>query len=303
MIVLNNAVINQVAILFLIMGIGVIARKKKILKDEVKKGVTDLILNISLPCMIISSFNQEFSVDMLFNAASILIFSIGTHIASYSIGKILYFKSSADRKNILRYFTVFSNAGFMGYPVLEALYGRTGIFYASIYAIPARVFMWTLGIMLFTKKKEPNYLKQIFLNPGIIAVGIGVIPLLLSTKFPVVISQTLNIMGNMTTPLSMLVVGAMLADADIKDIIDGEVFYGSFIRLIMIPVATLIVLKSLGVSGEVLGTTVVLTAMPAGTFTAILAGKFNANEMFASNCVFVTTVLSIITIPFIILLI
>jgi len=303
MIVLNKAVINQVVILFLIMGIGVILRKKGLLKDEAKKGFTDLILNITLPCMIISSFNQKFSTNMLFNAATILIISIGTHIASYSIGKILYFKSSDDKKNILRYLTVFSNAAFMGYPILEALYGKIGIFYASIYCIPVRIFMWTLGVMLFTKKKGTNYFKQVFLNPGIIAVGIGIIPFLLSVEFPVVINKTLTMMGNMTTPLSMLIVGAMLADADIKGIFAGEVFYASFVRLIMIPMVTLIVLKSIGISGEVLGTAIVLTAMPAGTFTAILAGKFHANEIFASNCVFVSTVLSIITIPLIILLI
>lgn len=300
---LNIAVINQVAMLFLIMGIGVIARKKKILKDEVKKGITELILNISLPCMIISSFNQKFSTNMLFNAGLILVISIGTHIASFSIGKILYLKSSDDKKNILRYLTVFSNAAFMGYPVLQALYGSIGVFYASIYCIPVRIFMWTLGIMLFTKKKETNYLKQVFSNPGIIAVAIGLIPFLLKIQFPIFISQTLTMMGSMTTPLSMLIVGSMLADAKIKTIFSGEVFYASFVRLIMIPLLTLIILKTIGVSGEVLGTSVVLTAMPAGTFTAILAGKFNANESFASNCVFVTTVLSIITIPLIILLI
>jgi predicted permease len=302
MIVLNIAVINQVAILFLIMGVGVLARKKKILSDEVKKGVTDLVLTIFLPCMIISSFNQEFSTDMLINGGLILILSVGIHLTSYFIGKILYFKSPYDKKNVLRYLTVFSNAGFMGYPVLEALYGKTGVFYASIYSVPLRVFMWTLGVMLFTKKRETNYLKQILLNPGIIAVGIGLIPFLLSINFPTVISETLGIMGSITTPLSMMLIGAMIADADIKGILGRDVFYGSFIRLILIPVATLMILRAFGVSGKVLGTTVILTAMPAASFTAILAAKFNANEVFASNCVFVTTLLSIITIPFIIML-
>jgi malate permease and related proteins len=299
---LNQAVIKQVSILFIIMGFGVIARKKGILRDEVKKGVSDLLLSIALPCMVVSSFNQEFSASMLLNAGSILFFSVATHIASYYIGNVLYFKSPEDKKNVLRYFTVFTNAGFMGYPVVQALYGSTGVFYASFYSIPARVFMWTLGIMLFAKKKESGYIKQIFLNPGIIAVFIGLIPFLLSLKFPSVISETLDIMGNMTTPLSMLLVGAMLADADVKSLFQGEVFYGSFIRLIAIPVATLIILKAIGVRDVILGVTVVLTAMPAGSFTAIFAGRYNANEAFASNCVFVTTLLSIITIPMVIML-
>lgn len=300
---LNMAVIDQVAILFIIMAIGVIARKKKILNNEVKKGVTDLILNITLPLMIIASFNQKFSMDMLVNAGVILIFSTSIHTISYFVSKILYFKSTDDRKSVLRYLTVFSNAAFMGYPVLEAMYGKIGVFYASIYCIPVRVFMWTLGVMLFTSKKEGNYFKQIFLNPGIIAVIIGFIPFSLSIQFPIIISNTLNMMGNMTTPLSMLMVGAMIADADVKKIFEGTVFYGAFVRLIMIPIVVLTVLKLIGIRGELLGVTVVLTAMPAASFTAILAGKFNANEVFASKCVFVSTLLSIVTIPLILLLI
>ncbi|WP_411682159.1 AEC family transporter [Clostridium thailandense] len=300
---LNMAVIDQVAILFIIMAIGVIARKKKILTDEVKKGVTDLILNITLPLMIIASFNQKFSMDMLVNAGVILIFSTSIHTISYFVSKILYFKSTDDRKSVLRYLTVFSNAAFMGYPVLEAMYGKIGVFYASIYCIPVRVFMWTLGVMLFTSKKEGNYLKQIFFNPGIIAVIIGFIPFSLSIQFPIIISNTLNMMGNMTTPLSMLIVGSMIADADIKKIFEGTVFYGAFVRLIIIPIVVLTVLKLIGIRGELLGVTVVLTAMPAASFTAILAGKFHANEVFASKCVFVSTLLSIVTIPLILLLI
>ncbi|KZL93645.1 AEC family transporter [Clostridium magnum] len=299
----NTAVIQQVAILFIVMGIGIIARKKKILNDEVKKGITDLILNITLPLMIISSFNQKFSMDMLLNAVYILVFSTCIHLISYFAGKILYFKSSDDRKNVLRYLTVFSNAAFMGYPILEAMYGKTGVFYASIYCIPVRVFMWTLGVMLFTSKKESNYLKQIFLNPGIIAVVIGFIPFVLSIEFPIIITKTLNMMGNMTTPLSMLMVGAMIADSQVKGIFEGAVFYGSFVRLIIIPVLVLTALKLIGISGEILGVNVALTAMPAASFTAILAGKFNSNEIFASKCVFVSTFLSIVTIPLILLLI
>ncbi len=298
---LNKAVVDQVAILFFLIGIGVIARKKNMLSNEVKKGVTDLTLNIALPCMIISSFNQEFSEDMLLNAGLLLIISSSIHIISYLTSKVLYVKSQEDRKNILRYLTVFSNAGFMGYPVLEAIYGSIGVFYASIYCIPVRIFMWTLGVMLFTKKKDTNYVKQIILNPGIIAVAIGLIPFLLSIRLPGVISNTLKITGNMTTPLSMMLVGAMLADADVKGIFDKEVFYGTFIRLLILPATSLMILKTLGINGKVLGTAVVLTAMPAGSFTAILASKFKANEIFASNCVFVSTMLSIITIPFIIM--
>lgn len=300
---MNVKVIEQVAILFILMAVGVFARKKGILTDAVKKGLTELILNITMPLLIFVSFNQKFSSELLLRAGQILLISAGIHLLSYFLSAFLFRRFPADQISVLRYITVISNAGFMGYPVLDAIYGQQGIFYASFYTVPFNIAMLSLGILLFSKQKETGVARQILLHPAILAVGIGLIPFLFSLQLPAVISRPANLLGSMTTPLSMLVIGAMIADAKLKGLFERSALYGSFIRLLVVPLLTLAGLKAFGLPDEIVGISVVLTAMPAGAMTAILAGKYGNNSMFASKCVFVSTLLSLGTIPLVLLLI
>lgn len=300
---MNVKVIEQVAILFMIMAVGVFARKKGILTDAVKKGLTELILNITMPLMIFGSFNQQFSSQLLVRAGQILLVSAAIHLLSYYLGALLFRRFPADQVSVLRYITVISNAGFMGYPVLDALYGQQGIFYASFYTIPFNIAMLSLGVLLFSKQKSTGVAKQILLHPAILAVGLGLIPFLFSLQLPAVISRPVNLLGNMTTPLSMLVIGAMIADTKLNGLFERSALYGSLIRLLVVPLLTLVSLKVFGLPDEIVGISVVLTAMPAGAMTAIMAGKYDANPLFASKCVFVSTLMSLGTIPLVLMLI
>ncbi|KPU44812.1 putative transporter YfdV [Oxobacter pfennigii] len=292
------AVINQVIILSIVMVIGIIARKKGFMKDQVRNGITDLLLYVTLPLMIVSSFDFDFSKDMLLNAGAIAFYSFIVHGGLFFLSKFLYYKFPKDVQSVLRYVTVFSNAAFMGFPILEGLYGKIGIFYASIYNIPFRIFMWTLGIALFSDSKEGKSIKGLLLNPGIVAVYIGMVLFFFSIKLPSVITEPISMVGSMTTPLSMMIVGSILADIKIKDIFtDLRVFYGTFVRLILLPVIALLALKAIGTTDMVLDIIVIQVAMPAGITTAILAEKYKANAAFASKLVFMTTLFSIVTIP------
>lgn len=299
-----NILINQVGILFIVMLIGVYARKKKFVGDEAKKSITDLIVNITLPCMVVASFNQKLSMELLSNAGMVLVISFAIHIGSFFFSKVLFSRYPEDIKSVLRYSAVFSNAAFMGYPVLEGLYGSLGVFYASIYSLPYRIFMWTFGVALFAKGKKQDYVKEIFLNPGILAVFVGLIISVASIQIPIMLSKTISTVGAMTTPLSMIMVGVTLADVKIKGLFkEIPVWYNSVVRLVVLPIFLLLILKSLGIKGIVLAAVVLLTAMPTGAMTTILAGKYDANSSFASKCVFTSTTLSVITIPLIALLI
>lgn len=298
----NMAVMNQVLILFIIAGVGAYARKKGILSDAVRSGITEFVLDITLPLMTIASFNQSFSWDTLYSSGTLVVISFVVHGLSFVLSKYLYLKYPHDMQSVLRYSTVFSNAAFMGYPILETLYGKTGILYASIYVIPFRIFMWSLGVALFTKGNDKESIKNILLNPGIIATVIGLVIFLTPLKFPHIINETFDILGSVTTPLSMIIVGALLADIDLKDIFSGfAVFYCSAVRLIGLPVLVFAVLKFIGVGKAIVDVIVILTAMPAGSMTAILAERYKANVSFASRCVFVSTVLSLITIPLVVM--
>lgn len=217
----NEIIINQVIILFLTMVIGFVAKKRDIINNETTKKLSELLLRITLPAMIIFSYNQEFSKDLLTKGGIMLIYSVSIHILGILLGNILYWKYPDDIKNVLKYVTIYSNCGYMGLPVLEALYGQTGIFYASIYVTIFNIFTWTNGVMIFTGEKDIKTMKKALVNPGIIAVFIGLFIFIFSIKLPYPVLKTLEMFGTMTTPLSMLIIGALIANMDFKSFFQG----------------------------------------------------------------------------------
>ena len=299
----NNPVVEQVMVLFLIMIVGMVAAKQDIINEEARKKLSELLLYVTSPFLVVSSFNFKFSSDMLANAGRIFAFSIGIHIFTVFLGRFLFRRYPVDKQSVLKFIIVFSNCGFMGFPVLESLFGKIGVFYGSIYNAVFHAFVWTYGVMLFSHSREQKSITKALLNPGIISVIVGMLIFLFSIELPNPILQTLDMVGSMTAPLSMLIVGALLASTDLKSIFIGfEVYYGALLRLIMIPLVTIVALKLIGLDRGLLQVCVVLIAMPAAANTVIFAEKYGANSILASRCVALSTILSIITIPLVMML-
>ncbi len=138
---------------------------------------------------------------------------------SFNIDKwFVFLKYNERARKVLKFSTIFSNSAFMGYPVIEALYGKIGVFYASIFGIPFNIFMLSAGIMIYTGERDAKNLKGILKHPGIIATVLGMFILVFSISIPIPINTALQYVGSMTTPLSMIIVGSMLADINIKEI-------------------------------------------------------------------------------------
>ncbi|MDF2523177.1 MAG: transporter [Clostridiales bacterium] len=295
-------IINQVSILFLIMLIGYIAKKCGTISKEFTGGLGVLLMDITLPSMIITSFNQNFSKQKMISIFIVFICAFMIHLVSLIFGRFLFEKYTGSTKTILKFILIFTNCGYMGFPILESIFGKDGVFYGSIYLIAFNLFLWTAGVMLFSEQKEKLDLKKTVSNPGMIAVFLGLIMFLLSIKLPGPIYSSFDLVGKMTTPLSMIVIGSMLADADFKSIFtNGATYYGSLLRLIIMPVIVLVVLKMIGISGVMLGALVISTAAPAGATTAVFAERYGGDEGFASKIVFISTLLSLITLPGIVL--
>lgn len=298
-----KTILNQVLVLFLIMIIGFFARKKNIIDEPTKKGLSELLLSVTMPSMLLVSFNYKFSMDMLKNAAVILLASFAIHLSLVFCSKFLYNRFPHNEKSVLRFITVFSNCGFMGYPVIGSVYGKLGIFYTAIYNIPFNILIFSLGVMLFTKEKDLKAMKKEVISPALISIFIGILLFVCSIHLPSQIYNTLNLVGSTTTPLSMILVGSMIAELDFRSLFSGlEVYYGSLVRLILGPLAVLFIMRALGAKGIFLGIPVLITAMPAAANTAIMAEKYGGDSLLASKFVFVTTIFSAVTIPLLLLL-
>lgn len=284
------------------MIVGVYARKKDILSKEASKSFSNFLTNITLPCLLISSFNYSYSEDMIAKARIMFVYSIIIHIILIFASRVLTFKYPENSKKVLRFATIFSNCGFMGYPVLESLFGKIGIFYGAIFNIPFNIFMFSVGVMIYTGKKDLKTLKEVLVNPGIIATTLGLIIFSFSIKLPYPLFTAMSIVGSMTTPLSMIIVGAMLSEIRLKDIFSGTlVYYASFLRLIAVPFLTLGILKLLNADKLLMQIAVIIEAMPAAVLASVLAEKYGADTALASRSVFISTIISMITIPFVVM--
>lgn len=286
--------------IFLLMAIGYVLAKKGYFSKETRSQLTNIILMIILPCSIIHSFEIDLSKELLTSTGFILIISFGIQILYALFNKVLYNHLENDKKVCCQYSTMVSNAGFMGMPIAEEVFGATGLLYASIFLIPQRIFMWSSGLSLFAKNKQNNVLKQVLTHPCIIAIYIGIIVMVLrcfQIYIPQPIEKTIQAISQCNTAMSMLVIGGILSDIHIKEVLDKDAFLYSFYRLILIPIVIYFILQFLPVNKISIQLCVLLSAMPAASTTAMLAQKYNGNALFASKLIFVSTLLSLFTLP------
>ncbi|SHI02939.1 AEC family transporter [Clostridium grantii] len=295
---MNIEIINQVLVLFSIMIVGYYARKRNIIYDEINKGLTQILLRITLPMLIVSSFNFTYSPELMGDMAVVFLASFFIFIVLIIINKVLFLKFENDKKAVLKFMTVFSNAGFIGFPILLSVYGKIGVLYGAIFNINFNLFIWTYGLSLYTGEKGLKNIKGLIINPGILAVIIGVVRVAFSIPVPSVIQGTLEMVGNMTTPISMIIIGAMLTEVKVKDIVkDLSLYYAIIIKLGVVPFITMIIMRILSIDPIIANTIIILEAMPTGTLCAIFAENTNNAPEYASKVVFITTLFSVITIP------
>lgn len=294
---MSDVLILQITMLLLIV-VGAAVKKFGIVGAAGQKNINDLVIYLVLPCNIVKSFLIECDGDTFRQFALVLVISIAVQAVSVVLGKVLYGKKELGHKMSLQYGVICSNAGFLGNPVAEGVFGAVGLAMASIYLIPMRVMMWSSGIAIYTQSTDWRAtLKKVVTHPCIIACVLGLLLMVSRWQLPEVIIRPLATIGNCNTALSMMVIGMILADADVRSLFDREVFAYSLLRLILMPAALYLVCLGLKIPALVAGVSVILTAMPAGATTSILASKYNADELFATKLVVASTVLSMVTIP------
>ena len=282
--------------MFLLIFIGWILIKYKVITKQGQENLTNLVIYLILPCNIIKSFLIDFSADILRQCLDILILSILLQLFCVGFGKIFYRRHEPDRRKCLQYGIICSNAGFLGNPIAEGVFGAAGLLLASVYLIPQRIMMWSSGLTIFAGGGDRRQvLKKVVTHPCIIACVLGMILMLGQWKLPAVLDTTLSHLGGCNTALSMLVIGMILAEGNLKSIFDKDIWIYSLIRMVLIPGALLLVCRLIRLPELATGVSVLLAAMPAGATTSILAAKYHRAPEFAAQLVVVSTVISFAT--------
>ena len=283
--------------LFLLMGVGVLLRKKNVIPEEGKQLLTDLVIDLILPCSIISSFLVELTSERLQQTVVIFLLSLGIQVFSYLFGRVAYRRCSRQHQTVLQYATVCSNSGILGTPIAEGIFGGEGTLLAAVFLIPLRVVMWTLGLSFFTQKSGKFSLKRVVTHPCIAAVLIGLVLMLTRCPVPGLLEDTLRTVAGCNTAVSMVLVGSIVADMPLRLLAHRDTLYFCLIRLALLPLLVLLVCWALRIDPLVRNISVILTAMPAGATTSILALKYQGDAPFASAITAVTTVLSLLAVP------
>ncbi len=286
----------QITIFFLMMA-GYILTRVGIIPPDARKTLSGLLINFVLPCNTIVSFMIEFSRRILMDCMAILLVSVYIQIVACVAGHFFYAQKDPAKLAVLRYGTIASNAGFMGSPIAEGLYGTQGLLYASVYLIPQRIIMWSAGVTCFTGKRGKDVLKRVCTHPCIIAVVIGLILMIGQIKLPSGLEQALQTTSKCTTAVSMVTIGNILAETDKSELLKKENLWFCLVRLILFPLIVMAGCMLAGTGQLVTEVSVVLAGMPAAATTAILAAKYDGNAGFAAGIVFLSTLLSLFTIP------
>ena len=297
-------IMNQILIIALIIIIGYIAAKLGYVTREVRRGLIELLMNFAIPAIVIVTFDTDLPASALGDVVIVLVFALLSHLLAAVLSYFLFRRYPARSRTVLSFVTVFTNCAFMGFPVMESIFGSTGLLYASIYTLAFNLFLFTYGQVLFTGAGDRKVMAKALLNPGTISVLVGLVLLLTPLKLPLVGTKVVTLVGSLTTPLAMIVIGAMLAEVRLKEMFHGKtIYFATVLRLVLLPAATFLIMRGLGIGSHITAICTVLIGLPAASNSVIFADKFGGDSILATRIVVITTALSIVTIPMLVMLI
>ena len=289
--------IDMQLMMFLLVGIGFFIRKKGIVNTEGRMNMINLCLYITLPFNVLHSFLRKWDWNLFIACGVIILLSVGFNAISVFFSAVLYKKQEENRQKSLKYGTIISNSGFLGNPMVEGIYGSEGLLYAALFMLPVRIVMWTIGIAVFLNGRKEMLWKNVLTHPCIVAIYAGVIIMVCGIQFPTFVEKTIVGISGCNTPLSMMLVGMMLAEVKPKGLIDKTMVFYAAIRLLVIPAVVFAITAFLPLDGMLRGITVIMAGMPAPITTALLSAKYGGDEKYATGMVFLSTILSLITLP------
>lgn len=298
----TNVFLHEMLTLYCIAILGWVARKKNILGQESVAVLTQLLLYITLPALILYSLNIELSTKFLQDFFWLIMISAYVSILSAIIAAYFSKKATlpAYQKSAYEGLMIFGNQGFIGYAVSYILLEEQGIIYLTVFNVSYLVFIWAYGIHLFTRKKNVVNWRAVLVNPGILSTAIGLILLFLPFTWPVFAAKTLESVGKMTVPLSMILIGALVSNVQLKtffaSVKNMHLWISSCFRLLFVPLLIL-PFALLPIPFPVLMTAFIVSGMPSAPTICIYAQKYGGDSLFASLGVLLTTALCIMTIP------
>lgn len=294
--------------MLLLMCVGFLLQKRNMIDERFPAGLSTLVLYIAMPCMIVNAFLRDYDPSLLSMMLQVFLISLLAHTLLTVLAFFCFKKTPEKKRSVLRYMIIFSNCAFMGFPVLSSIFPEqsgTAILLGACFQVWFNLFTWTIGVRLYRSEGSLR-LRRLFFNPGTIAVLIGMLLFLTGARgiLPSFIPNTLQMLSNLVTPLSMIVVGISLSKIRLRDLFcDRSLIWACALRQIITPAfffAVYFLLRTLGIyipDTLVISVPFILICMPAATTTAMMAQQFGGDAIYASTGVTLSTLTSVVTIP------
>lgn len=293
-------VLNQIIIMYFLMTFGYFMIKKGFLNQEGSKQISNILLKIVTPVVIINSFNIKFSIAglqklMLTFILALIVLGIGFIIARILLGK--------DNR-LEQFAAAFPNVGFFGIPLVQGLLGNEALFYLSMVLVAYNIYSWTYGVYLVSGQRGLIHLKILLINPASIGLWIGLAIFFSPWALPEVLAESLDMVASLNTPLAMFVLGSYIAESSLSEIFKNKMPYKTcVIKQIIIPIVIIFVLKLVPNTLELLKNVLMIAvSTPTGVTMAMFAQQYKVDFAYGARMVSLSTLLSIITIPLILLI-
>lgn len=292
---------QQVLIIFILISVGFICGKTRLIKEDGASCLTDIVLYAVTPCLMIEAFQRDFDASMLTNLLITAAAALGVHLLSILIAALCINDRDKPRRTVLRFSVIFSNCGFMCLPLEQALLGEDGVFYGSVFIAVFNIVLWSYGLVMMSGDKKQLSIKKLALNPGISGVLIGIVFFVCSIRLPEILMAPISFLSGLNTPLPMLVIGYYLYRSNLIDAVkDVKSYIAIALRLVVIPVLSLAILYWWGLRGTLLLSTVIAASAPVAASTTMFATKFNKDIAASVNLVSLSTIFSILTMSLIV---
>lgn len=294
-------VIEKIVVLFIAMIAGYIAKKGKLLNGDSTKSLSSMLVYITNPCLIVCSLQREYDKQLLITAALVFALSVAVHtflaVFSHFIFKIV--KDKKER-SVYTYALTYSNCGYMGFPLMMAIFKddpQLGLFYGVIFVTAFNLFSWTHGVIVMSNQPKIPW-KKLLYNPALIAVFISIVLFLGRIMLPKTINDGLTLVGDMTFPLSMIIIGSLLADMKLLKILSQKNLYlFSILGLLVMPAIMICVAKLLHLPEYLTIVGVTMCAAPVAANTAVTAEVYENDSALAAKLVGITTLFCLVTMP------
>lgn len=297
----------KIIVLFIVMIAGYIAKKIGVLDKSSTKAMSGMLANITNPCLILALLQVDKNPGLMKNAGIVLLMSFAVHVfMSFFSGFIFKGVKDYRDRNVYTYGLTYMNCGFMGYPIVQAMFGDEGLFYGVMYTVVFNIFAWSHGVAVMNSHggRSVDY-KKLFLNPCIVSTAVSSVLYITNIRLPAVALEGVKMVGDMTIPLSMFIIGSLLGDQRLRELLKEYKLLGfSVLKLAVIPlimVGVCLVIKDI-IGFKVALICVTMCAAPTAANTAVVSELYDGNSGLAAKLVGVTTLFCLVSMPLILIL-